>query len=243
MNNRKAQYNVFILFLLFFGSAFFCSATPVSNVHQIQVVTEPLPPYQIVKDGEVRGVVVEKVRKLLHELGSDSQIHVMPWARAYKTALTEPGTLIFSMVRTPAREELFHWLGVLVSTKTYLVTLKRRDNIKLEKLEELVNYKAGIKRDDVVFHYLSKKKALGKTAFLPDTITTVKMLLRDRVDIIAVSPLHLDYMCSKIGCKSSDFQFLLELDGLSNDFYLAANKQMTPELVNLITDKLKGLTN
>ncbi|MBE0349087.1 substrate-binding periplasmic protein [Pseudoalteromonas peptidolytica] len=243
MNKRRAQYYIFTIFSLWFGSTFSCNATAVNRVDQIQVVTEPLPPYQIVKEGEVQGLVAEKVRKLLRELGSDSHTRAMPWARAYKTALTEPGTLIFSMVRTPAREELFHWLGVLVSTKTYLIALKKRDNIKLNDLEGLINYKTGVKRDDVVFHYLSKKDVLSKAILLPDTITTVKMLLRGRVDIIAASPIHLDYMCSQIGCKSSDFQFLLELDELSSDFYLAANKHMSPELVDLITNKLKKLAN
>ena len=196
--------------------------------------------YQIVeKDGTVTGIATEKVEKLLADLQLNAKVQAMPWARAYKTALTEPNTLIFSIVRTPKRESLFHWLGVLVSTKTYLISLRDRTDIQLQQLADLTHYKMAVKRDDVVFQYLSGKAVLGPTVVLPNTLVTVKILLKGRADIIAVSPLHLDYMCQKIGCKRSDFRFLLELEELNNDFYLAANKQTDPELVTRIKTQLK----
>lgn len=211
----------------------------MSGLNQLKIVTEDLPPYQMSgKNGRVEGIAAEKVAKLLADLNIKADIEVMPWARAYKTAVDEPGTLIFSMVRTPDREALFHWVGVLMSTKTYLIALQERRDIKVEKLSDLLNYKVGVKRDDVVFQYLSGKNMLDTTVVLPETLVTLKMLLRGRADIIAASPIHLDYMCGKIGCKRSDFKFLFELDELSSDFYLAANRQTPPEVIALLKQQL-----
>ncbi|TMP28164.1 hypothetical protein CWB99_12190 [Pseudoalteromonas rubra] len=213
--------------------------SPLAGLSQLKIVTEDLPPYQMSgKNGQVEGVAADKVTKLLSDLNVKADIEVMPWARAYKTAVDEPGTLIFSIVRTPDREALFHWVGVLMSTKTYLIALQDRSDIKVEKLSDLLNYKVGVKRDDVVFQYLSGKNMLDTIVVLPETLVTVKMLLRGRADIIAASPVHLDYMCGKIGCKRSDFKFLFELDELSSDFYLAANRQTPPEVISLLKQQL-----
>ncbi|WP_164519207.1 substrate-binding periplasmic protein [Pseudoalteromonas rubra] len=202
-------------------------------------MTENLPPYQMPdQHGKVQGVAAKKVNKLLSDLNIKADIQVMPWARAYKIAVNEPGTLIFSIVRTPAREDLFHWLGVLMSTKTYLISLRKRSDIKVERLSDLLNYRVGVKRDDVVFQYLQSKGMLDTIVVLPETFVTVKMLLKGRADIIAASPIHLDYMCEKIGCKRSDFRFLFELDELSNDFYLAANRQTSADIILLLQQKL-----
>ncbi|QTL34742.1 substrate-binding periplasmic protein [Pseudoalteromonas viridis] len=202
-------------------------------------MTENLPPYQMPgPQGKVQGVAAEKVNKLLSDLNITADIQVMPWARAYKIAVNEPGTLIFSIVRTPAREGLFHWLGVLMSTKTYLISLRKRKDIKVEGLVDLLNYRVGVKRDDVVFQYLQSKGMLDTIVVLPETFVTVKMLLKGRADIIAASPIHLDYMCEKIGCNRSDFRFLFELDELSNDFYLAANRQTSADIILLLQQKL-----
>ncbi|RZM83375.1 hypothetical protein C3B51_07055 [Pseudoalteromonas rubra] len=229
----------FFIVLLLYSVAVASQNAQMADLSKIKIVTENLPPYQMPdQHGKVQGVAAKKVNKLLSDLNIKADIQVMPWARAYKIAVNEPGTLIFSIVRTPAREDLFHWLGVLMSTKTYLISLRKRSDIKVERLSDLLNYRVGVKRDDVVFQYLQSKGMLDTIVVLPETFVTVKMLLKGRADIIAASPIHLDYMCEKIGCKRSDFRFLFELDELSNDFYLAANRQTSADIILLLQQKL-----
>ena len=44
----------------------------------------------------------------------------VPWARGYKMATTQPDVGLFVAVRTPEREQLFHWVGPIVSTSASL---------------------------------------------------------------------------------------------------------------------------
>ncbi|MBE0368115.1 substrate-binding periplasmic protein [Pseudoalteromonas aurantia] len=108
-------------------------------VPSIRVVTEDLPPYQIVKDTRiVAGSSFQIVKRALSIAGYQQNIEVLPWARAYKIAQTQPNTLIFSIAKTPERAPLFHWLYKLQplqyqfysSTKHSTVTIGNIDDAK-----------------------------------------------------------------------------------------------------------------
>lgn len=208
------------------------------DLNKLQVVTESLPPYQIEENDIVYGVTVDKVRTLFDDLGVRPEIQVMPWARAYRTALTKPNTVIFSMVRTPAREDKFHWLGVVAKTKTFLISMGHRSDIKITFLSDLNNYRVGVKRHDVVYEYLKQHDLLHSAVVLPETSVTIEMLIKGRIDVIAASPVHLSYMCKKLNCATADFSFLFELEDLNSDFYIAANKNTSLEVVNLLKQTL-----
>lgn len=77
----------------------------------VQVLTEDLPPYQLVEQGElVGGRSYIQVQQVLLKAGWSCQSTVLPWARAYTLALQQSDTLIYSLVRTKEREALFHWI-------------------------------------------------------------------------------------------------------------------------------------
>ncbi|WDE09771.1 substrate-binding periplasmic protein [Thalassomonas haliotis] len=227
--------------LLFFLLVISVPALPATKepLAQLQVVTEILPPYQYIKhDASLGGVATEKVNALFSQFKISPDIQAMPWARAYKMAQDQPNTLIYSIVRTPEREGLFQWIGVLVSTKTFLIGLKARTDIVVNSLADLKQYRLGVKRADVVYQYLSRHGLSGQMVFLPETETTLKMLLKQRIDIIAASPVHLDFMCKRLNCRPSDFRYLFELKGLNNDFYLAASKGTSLTTVQLLRQAL-----
>ncbi|WDD96982.1 substrate-binding periplasmic protein [Thalassomonas actiniarum] len=209
---------------------------------RLQVVTEILPPYQYIEeDKQITGLATQKVKALFSALELSPQILAMPWARAYKIAQTKPDTLIYSIVRTPERESLFQWIGVLLSTKTFLIALQERSDIVINSPADLNKYRIGVKRDDVVYQHLSQYPLSRQMVFLPETETTLKMLIKQRIDIIAASPVHLDFMCKRLDCDSSDFRYLYELKDLNNDFYLAASNTTSKETVQLLRLALAAL--
>ena len=223
---------------------FLASASAREALERLQVVTEILPPYQYLNsDASVGGLATDKLNALFSVLQISPDIQAMPWARAYKVAQSRPDTLIYSIVRTPEREALFQWVGVLVSTKTFLVGLKQRSDIHIDSLADLNRYRVGVKRDDVVYQYLSKHLLPTKMVFLPETETTLKMLIKQRIDIIAASPVHLDFMCRRLDCNPSDFGYLYELKNLNNDFYLAASNTTPKETVQQLKAALTRLEN
>jgi len=82
----------------------------------LRVVTENLPPYQVVKEHEVvAGSAYLQVQAILQAAGLPCRTEVLPWARAFDLARTQPNTLVYSLARLPARENLFIWLAPLIN--------------------------------------------------------------------------------------------------------------------------------
>lgn len=82
----------------------------------LKVLTEDLPPYQVVREQQVvAGSAYLQVDAILRGAGLPCRTEVMPWARAFELARTEPNTLIYSIARLPAREHLFIWLAPLIN--------------------------------------------------------------------------------------------------------------------------------
>ncbi len=65
------------------------------RIFNIQILTENLPPLNYKENGILVGPSVEIVKKIQKRVGSQAQIQVYPWARAYKMALEEKNVILF----------------------------------------------------------------------------------------------------------------------------------------------------
>ncbi|MDF2179384.1 transporter substrate-binding domain-containing protein [Aliiglaciecola sp. CAU 1673] len=226
-----------LLFLFFCGLNAAHSAEP-----KLLVVTESLPPFQIQRaGGNIEGIATNKVRQLLSGLALDAEIEMMPWARAYLMAQSEPNVLIYSIVRTPFRENLFHWIGVLVSTKTHFIALRDRQDIHITDVDDLSQYRIAVKRDDVITEWLERSGIRSNLVQIKNTQSTLAMLLLGRVDLIPGSKIHIEYMCQLEGCTLDQLAFLYEIKEVNNDFYLAASLGTPLPLVETLRTALSAI--
>lgn len=75
------------------------------------VYTEEFPPYNFTgPNGTVDGVATANVRQVLAASGIKYSIKAVPWPRAMARALLEENSFIYTIARTPEREDLFDWL-------------------------------------------------------------------------------------------------------------------------------------
>lgn len=112
-------------------------------------LTEDYPPENYVESGEVRGLAVDLLKEVWKKLQVPAQpIRVLPWARAYETALRERSILLFSTTRTASRENLFHWAGP-IRTTTFHLFAHRGSPIRLKSLEEAKKFRIGVLINDV----------------------------------------------------------------------------------------------
>lgn len=82
----------------------------------LRVLTEDLPPHQVVKNHQVvAGSAYLQVEAILRSAGLPCRTEVLPWARSFELARSQPNTLIYSLARLPAREHLFIWLAPLIN--------------------------------------------------------------------------------------------------------------------------------
>lgn len=108
---------------LWFLSAFYLASNNVvakqSPHYEVKVVTELLEPYQVYNhDGSLGGFSTDVVTALFRHAGSKAQIEVMPWARAYSTALSAKNVMIYSITKSASRNGDFYGLASF-SKKNY----------------------------------------------------------------------------------------------------------------------------
>ncbi|WP_157359813.1 substrate-binding periplasmic protein [Caldimonas brevitalea] len=133
-----------------------------ARAHDLKVVTEEYPPYNLVENGKVTGFSTEVVEAVLKELGLAVPIQVMPWARAYDVARNADNVLIYSIARTPEREKLFKWVGVVAPSEWALYAM-RSSSIKLQTLDDARKYQIATVNEDVGEQFLvSKGFVIGK---------------------------------------------------------------------------------
>ena len=210
-----------------------------AQVNQIRIVTEHLPPFQIGKDNRlVGGSVGNEINKLLRIVLPDHSIEVMPWARAYKVALNRPNTIIFSIVRTPEREDKFIWIGKVADVSTELITLKRNALEPVKSINELRHIQIGVKRQDAVADFLASEGFLfgEQLVEIVNTFSTMKMLEKERITAIPSNRLITEYYCQTTGCNTTDFKTIYVFKQLSEEFYLAASKGTDPMLIKRLKE-------
>jgi len=78
-----------------------------ANAQHLRVVTENWPPYNFFnQNDQIVGSSTEVVRAVLEKAGFSYSIEVYPWARSYSIAQNNSNVLIYTILRTPFRENL-----------------------------------------------------------------------------------------------------------------------------------------
>jgi len=179
---------ILLTIALMFFTASLCGAA------DIQVVTEEWKPYNYSKNGQITGMSTEVVKTTLEKAGLTYEINVLPWARALKKARNEENVLIYTIVRNPAREKQFKWIGPLFSTSNEgdstmsLFRLKDRKDIVAKDLNEAIKYKIGVVRGNDLGSFQKAGFKEGKQLFpVAEEATNIRKLFKGRIDLISGS--------------------------------------------------------
>ena len=227
-------------------SLFLGIIAPVYAQTALQGVTEQYAPYTYEENGKVVGIVTEIVQAMCEKAGLPITIKLYPWARAYDTALNMPDTLIFSIFRTPEREELFHWIGPVVPRiELGLYKLKERSDLRLSSLEDAKRYRISVVRDSIVHEYLLKH------GFEPDKNidvqanpdTCMKVLFGNRVDFIFGEEFESASEIKALGFATDSLEEALHLPELNAEFYVAISKQTSENIVQRLRKAFDEMQN
>lgn len=227
-----------LLWVLLFG------LTPGVYAQKIKVITEHLPPMQITDNGKlVGGVGVEVVKMLLLRAGSNSRIVAMNWARAIQMAQNMPNVMIFSITRNADREDRFKWVGTIATFDNYLWRHKSREDIVVETLSDAMRYRTAVPRNDMQHNLL---KSLGfnddiNLVVTSEYKTAIKLLLRDRVELIAGNRLFLTEQLKGIGQDISQMMPTFHL--APSTLYIAFSRQTDDAVVEHYRSALKIVKN
>lgn len=203
------------------------SVQPVLS-EKMSILTENLPPLNYVEEGVLVGPSVEIVREIQRRVGSDEQIEVYPWARAYKMALEEANVVLFSMTYTKDRHDKFKWIGPLAKKKDILVA-KKGSGTAINTLEDAkkVN-RIGTLRDDTR-EILLKSLGFENLESVSDEQKNIKKLILGRIDLWAYKKPGLRTVCDLAGVDYNEVEEVFELR--ESELMIAISEKTSDKIV------------
>jgi polar amino acid transport system substrate-binding protein len=200
----------------------------------VTVYTEIFPPYQIeTKTGEVAGWSTTFVEEVFKKANIDMKINVLPWSRAYKLVQEQPNSFIYSLMKIPAREALFHWVFPLCKIELSFYKSKRRVDISIAHEDDAKKWRVGVERGQANFTYLIEQgfSEANNLIVVNHNDQLRDMLLRDRVDLILVSEHYVVQLQQANVENAVSLEKLFSVEALSRTLFLAANLATDPQVI------------
>lgn len=223
MNYRSMCRSVSVLLLIVIAMK--------SHAQGINVVTDDSS-YAYLRDGKLAGPGTRVVEQTLKEaVFADYRFLLYPWARAYEKALREANVLIYPMVRTPAREPLFKWVGEMTHITTQFYRLREGPQFAVRTLEDAKQYSIGVVRDDSRQVYLQEQGFI-RLVVSANNRDNFQKLINHQVQLL---PMH-ETDARRISHEAQvDFERLEAvgtLDGLPASVYMAFSLSTPDDIVS-----------
>jgi polar amino acid transport system substrate-binding protein len=216
------------------------AAAAAAPLPPLTLVTETFMPYSYVERGQVTGYATELLAAALAHARIDYSVQIYPWARAFQMARTQPNVLIYSIVRTPEREDQFQWIAQIAPRSVYLFKLRSRHDIKAHTVDDLRRYRIAANRGDVVEEQLHQLGLNADLAALDEA--SLRKLVAGRVDLMVASERMLKDLCLRIAVRCEQLERVMLMPGLG-DYYVAASLETPAATVHALRaelDKLKS---
>lgn len=220
------------------------ATTAAADLNELVFITEEYPPYNFKRNGELQGISVDILSAIFAVTNTGltrNDIHVLPWARGYETALSQPNTVLFSTTRTQAREHLFKWVGPIARDRVTLIARRDR-NITIDTIEDIntSDYQIAVIREDIGAQRLSEAN-VDPERILPAISNTsaLRMLDHGRVDLWAYSEDVAFWIMEENGLKVSDFESIYTLS--ESYLYFALHPNTDNQLIDAMQAALNSL--
>ena len=213
------------------------------KAEQVEFVAEDLPPYHFKDEfGQTKGVLVDIVHAVAKQAKMTYSIELYPFARAFRLLKNKPNVLMFSLLKSPSREEQFIWLGKVLHNSAYLVSLNGNE-LRLANLDQAKQYTVGTIRGYYSEAYLRKAGfEEEENLYLSVKYQNLwQMLFKKRIDFVLTNTFALNNELSKLGFKVADVEHSLELNDFPNELHLVGNSSLSPAVANTLQQALKAI--
>lgn len=180
-------------------------------------------------DGKLTGFTTEIVQEIQKRVGNKDKIQVVPWARGLDKINNNPNTLLFSMARTPEREEAYQWIGPIMAN-IYGLYAKANSTLRINNIEEAKQLNLiGVYRNDIRDQTLTR---LGFTNLdrASSNISSFKKLMMGRIPVYTDSKLGVESLALASGYQATDVKLIFEL--FKSELYIAASKNTDKRIVD-----------
>jgi len=194
------------------------------------------------KHGYLTGYSVEVMQILMQQTNTTAPIQIKSWANAYKIALKQKNTLIFSIARSHIREDKFIWGGSLLREKLYVWGLKGHSPPEVESLAALRKYTITVINRGTQEEYLTENN-FTKLMRTSNYINTIKLLYGKRTQFIISAQDNLMKRTQMMHYNPDRLYKVMYLEGASTQLYFAFSKETDPNIVNSFKAAYKELVD
>jgi polar amino acid transport system substrate-binding protein len=216
--------------LTFCSCVFLALISIKSHAETIEVVTEDSS-YAYPREGKLAGPGTYAVEQTLKSAAlGDYRISLYPWARAYEKALREPNVLIYPMDRTPAREQLFKWVGEIDRVTTKLYKMRGREGITINSLEDAKQYSVGVVRNDSKQVFL-QQQGFSRLVISGNNRDNFQKLLNHQVQLVPMPESAARLVSEAAGVAFTSLEEVYSLDEQPHRVYMAFSLGTADEIV------------
>jgi polar amino acid transport system substrate-binding protein len=167
------------------------------------------------------GSSTEIVKGIINKLGENITIEVMPWAQAYDIVLSEPDTALYSMARTPERENLFMWVGPIGSYENWLYA-KKGSSTRVSNLDEAKTVNAiAVVKDEAGQQKLAQQGFIN-FVYTDSTADGLTKLAAGQADLWLGTGADVDLVAKKAGVDPAGIEAVAFVHKV--DLYIGFNK-------------------
>ena len=215
------------------------SPLQAAQLPAIKVVTEESFPINHTDETsqKMTGFATDYLLGVLNEANINYSINSYTWERTFKIASEEPNVLIYSMARTPERENDFHWLFEIMTLQYSLYGVEsRREHFAGAK--DFRNYQIALTAGSASLKYL-REDGYKNIVVAKDYEHLDNLIKHGRIDFVASSKLALSSFMKKYNCDEDTFKPYKELNYVDIDLYYAMSKDTDIQVVNRLTALLE----
>ncbi len=228
--------NFLILVLLTLNSTAAIAAEPENAFLQVytELAVTDGHTEKFTDDGVPAGIETDLVRAVLADAGIEYQIQVVPWVRAVQAIDASRNVVVYSMARTPEREDKYHWIGQVLPLDFHLYGLRENIDSLPKNLREASTARIGVLRADVVGIYL---ESLGFTnlVYVTEPSRNLDMLKRSRIDLFPYTRHSVGSFVEANEFNPEDLIGVIRLDEISTGLYMVVSKNTD----NAIVERLR----
>jgi polar amino acid transport system substrate-binding protein len=215
---------------------------PASSIENITFYTEDYPPANFVSNNELIGISVETLKALWKHLNIPEQtIHVVPWSSGYQYTLDNNNTALFTMSKTPSRENLFKWVGPIFHS-TYVLMAKKSKNLTFENLGQIFKHQIVTVQGDI------SEISLYQVGFPTSNMAKVSqfkqaflMMELDRVDMMVITPHAFSYLAEQLDFDINDYEQVWQISKVGN--FLAFNLNTSDKVIKKYQEAFDQIAN
>ncbi|MBB2486954.1 transporter substrate-binding domain-containing protein [Mitsuaria sp. WAJ17] len=206
-----------------------CAGTQV-QAGDLLGVTEDVPPFSYLDGGRFVGLANEVLDRVAAQSGLRVQRSIQPFARGLKTVEDLPNSFLYVVVRTPAREPLYRWVGPLDDCDVVVLTLRSSGMEFSPHAADARVLRIGVVKGSPAGKMVREAGMPERSIYqTPGSETSTRMLYAGHLDMVAGLSLPYQHQASRLGLDAGQLTVAHVLQK-GYGCYFAFNRQVNEAL-------------